>query len=52
MLELGQVDKTADTPAFKQIAQAIREAVSSGRLSLGIRCRLRRSSWSSSASLG
>ena len=35
MLELGQVDKTADTPAFKQIAQGIREAVSSGRLKPG-----------------
>lgn len=35
MLELGQVDKSADMPAFKQIAQGIREAVSSGRLSPG-----------------
>jgi GntR family transcriptional regulator len=35
MLELGQVDKSADTPAFKQIAQGIREAVSSGRLNPG-----------------
>lgn len=35
MLELGQVDKSADTPAFKQIAQGIREAVSSGRLKPG-----------------
>ena len=43
MLELGQVDKSADTPAFKQIAQGIREAVSSGRLSPGDRCRLSRS---------
>jgi GntR family transcriptional regulator len=36
-LELGQVDKSADMPAFKQIAQGIREAVSSGRLSPGDR---------------
>ncbi|KQZ90257.1 GntR family transcriptional regulator [Phycicoccus sp. Root563] len=35
MLDLGQVDKTADTPAFKQIAQGIREAVSLGRLQPG-----------------
>jgi GntR family transcriptional regulator len=35
MLELGQVAKSADTPAFKQIAQGIREAVSSGRLNPG-----------------
>lgn len=37
MLELGQVDKSSDTPAFKQIAQGIRDAVSSGRLNPGDR---------------
>lgn len=35
MLELGQVDKTADAPAFKQIAQQLRDAVTSGSLGPG-----------------
>jgi len=35
MLELGQVDKASDTPAFKQIAQGIRDAVVAGRLGPG-----------------
>lgn len=35
MLELGQVDKTSDTPAFKQIATALREAIRSGRIAPG-----------------
>src|SRR6478752_7442992 len=35
MLELGQVDKTSDTPAFKQIAAALREAIGSGRMASG-----------------
>lgn len=35
MLELGRVDKTSDTPAFKQIATALREAIGSGRIAPG-----------------
>lgn len=35
MLELGQVDKTSDTPAFKQIAAALREAIAAGRIAPG-----------------
>lgn len=35
MLELGQVDKAADMPAFKQIAQQLRDAVTSGSLEPG-----------------
>src|SRR6478736_5443669 len=35
MLELGQVDKTSDTPAFKQIAAGLRDAIGGGRLAPG-----------------
>lgn len=35
MLELGQVDKAADMPAFKQIAQQLRDTVKSGSLEPG-----------------
>lgn len=35
MLDLGQVDKTADTPAFKQIAQQLRAAIAAGRVAAG-----------------
>ncbi|MDU0313180.1 GntR family transcriptional regulator [Phycicoccus sp. M110.8] len=37
MLELGQVDKTSDKPAFKQIAEEVRAAVTTGRLEPGDR---------------
>lgn len=37
MLELGEVDKTSDTPAFKQIAASLRDAVANGRLAPGDR---------------
>ena len=35
MLKFGQVDKTSDTPAFKQIAEEVRAAVTTGRLEPG-----------------
>lgn len=35
MLDLGQVDKTADTPAFKQIARELRDAIKGGRIAAG-----------------
>src|SRR5262245_2803144 len=35
MLDLGQVDKTSDTPAFKQIAEALRESIGTGRIEPG-----------------
>ncbi|GAB3055109.1 GntR family transcriptional regulator [Intrasporangium mesophilum] len=35
MLDLGQVDKTSDTPAFKQIAEALRESIGTGRIGPG-----------------
>ncbi|MFC7598020.1 GntR family transcriptional regulator [Terrabacter sp. GCM10028922] len=35
MLELGEVDKASDTPAFKQIASGLREAIASGRIPPG-----------------
>ena len=35
MLELGQVDKASDTPAFKQIAGALRESIGAGRIGPG-----------------
>src|SRR6476661_7803980 len=35
MLDLGEVDKASDTPAFKQIAAELRGAIGSGRLSPG-----------------
>lgn len=35
MLELGQVDKASDTPAFKQIAAELRGAIGEGHLSPG-----------------
>lgn len=35
MLELGEVDKTSDTPAFKQIAAGLRAAIGSGRIGPG-----------------
>lgn len=37
MLSLGEVDKTSDTPAFKQIAGSLREAVRSGGIPPGER---------------
>ena len=35
MIDLGQVDKTSDTPPFKQIAQDLREAIAAGRIAAG-----------------
>ena len=35
MLDLGQVDKTSDTPAFKQIARELRDAIAMGRIPAG-----------------
>src|SRR5689334_13731287 len=35
MLDLGQVDKASDTPAFKQIAEQLRASVAAGRLAPG-----------------
>ena len=35
MLDLGEVDKASDTPAFKQIAAGLRDAIGAGRLSPG-----------------
>ena len=37
MLELGQVDRTVDSPPYRQIAGMLREAVRSGRLAPGER---------------
>lgn len=35
MLDLGEVDKASDTPAFKQIAAGLRDAIGAGRLAPG-----------------
>ena len=35
MLDLGHVDKTSDTPAFKQIARELRNAIATGRIAPG-----------------
>lgn len=35
MLELGQVGKTSDTPAFKQIATALGQPIGFGRIAPG-----------------
>ena len=35
MLQLGEVDKASDTPAFKQIAEALRFAIHEGEIAPG-----------------